>query len=109
MPDGVCQGIPVQFGGAGLVEFGFYTGFADGVEETQGADAVNFGGIFGHFERDLHVRLGAEVINFTGMDFFDQAVEVTRIGEIAVMEEKPFIEVFPVIVYMIDAEGVEGA
>lgn len=59
---------------------------ADGVEETEGAEAVDVGGVFCHFEGDLDVGLGTEIVDFGGLDRGDDIDEVGAVGEIAVVE-----------------------
>ena len=48
---------------------------ADCFEETQGAERVGVGGVLGELERDLDVRLGAEIVDFVGKRLFDDAAE----------------------------------
>ena len=99
----------VEFGGAGLVEAGFLfqTENADGFEQAQGADGVDIGGVFGAFEADGDVALGAEVVDFVGLDLLDDADEVAGVGEIAVVQLEPSLGDVGVLVDVIDALGVE--
>jgi len=70
--------LSVQFGCGGLVEADvlFEAAGTDGVEETEGAEAVDVSSVFGHFERDLDVGLGTKVVDLGGLDGGDNVDEV---------------------------------
>ena len=59
---------------------------ADGVEETQRAEAVDVGGVLGHLERDLDVRLGAQVVDLRGEHLGEDVDEIGAVREIAVVQ-----------------------
>ena len=99
----------VELGGAGLVEAGFLfqTENADGFEQAQGADGVDVGGVFGAFEADGDVALGAEVVDFVGLDLLNDADEVAGVGEIAVVQLEPSLGDMGILINVVDALGVE--
>jgi hypothetical protein len=41
---------------------------ADGIEETEGPEAIDVAGVFCHLEEDLDVRLGTEVVDLGRLD-----------------------------------------
>lgn len=59
---------------------------ANGIEETKGAKPVDVAGVFGHFERDLDVRLCAEVVYFGGLDLGDDVDKVGAVTQVAVVQ-----------------------
>jgi hypothetical protein len=101
----------VELAGRGLVKTRllFESDFLEGVEETERSDRVDFGGVFGNFEGDLHVALRAEVVDLAGADALEETVEVRRVGEVTVMEVKAlFLAEFLVVVEVVDPIRVEG-
>ena len=79
-----------HFGRTGLIKTDLTGGMshvvADGIKEAEGADCDGIGGVFGVFERDFDVGLGAEVVDFVGLGDFENASKSCCISEIAVME-----------------------
>ena len=68
--------LAVKFAGGSLVkaDLAGETGFFDCVEETEGANGIDFGGVFGDLEGDFDVALGSEVVNFVRRDALKDAV-----------------------------------
>jgi hypothetical protein len=85
---GRLDDLAVELGGRGLVEADVLLEPAgpDGVQQTEGAEAVDVAGVFGHLEGDLDVRLGAEVVDLGGLDVGDDVDQVGRVGEIAIVK-----------------------
>ena len=50
------------------------------LEQPQGPYSDDLGGIFRDFERDLDVALGAEVIDFVGVNCFEHPPQPRTIG-----------------------------
>ena len=71
-----------------MVETGFLfeAEEADCFEQAQGAHRIDIGGVFGGFEGNRDMGLGAEVVDFVGLDLTDQTGEVGGVGEVAVVE-----------------------
>jgi hypothetical protein len=82
----------VQFGRGGLVEAGEVgeAAGADGVEETQRADAVDLGGVLRHLEGHRDVGHGSEVVNLVRLDLRDDVEQIGGIGQIAIVQKKPY-------------------
>jgi hypothetical protein len=80
--------LAVELGGGRLVELGRLglAGEADRLEEVEGTDAVHLGGVHGHLEGHLHVRLRGEVVNLGGADVADDGDEGVEVGEVTVVE-----------------------
>ncbi len=99
----------VELGGAGLVEAGFLfeAENADGFEDAQGADAVGVGGVFGGFKADRDVAHGGEVVDFVGLHLLNDADEVGRVGQVAVVQDEILVLDVRVLVQVVDAVGVE--
>ena len=99
----------IEFAGTGLVEAGFLfqAEDADGFEDTQCAQAIGVGGVFGFFETDGNVALRGEVVDFVGLNFLNDADEAGAIGQVAMVKEKANAFVVTVLVEMVDTVGVE--
>ena len=80
--------LAVEFRGGGLVEADVFLQAAgsDGVEETQGAKAIDIASVLCHLEGDLDVGLGSEVVYFGGLDLGDDIDEVGAVAEVAVVQ-----------------------
>src|SRR5260370_40140341 len=79
----------------------------DRLEQAKRAERVRIRGIFWGLERDLHMALGGEIVDFGWPHILHNADEIGRIGHIAVMQEKADIAFMQVVVEMIDPLGVE--
>ena len=84
-----------HFAGGGLVKADVLpravAELADRLEEAEGAQAGHVDGVDGHFEGELDVTLGPEVIDLAGAGEFEHLVEVGAIGQIAGVELDPGI------------------
>ena len=60
----------------------------NGIEKTKRAETVDVAGVFGHLERDLDVRLSAEVVDLSRLDLGDDVYEVCAVAQITVMKLK---------------------
>jgi hypothetical protein len=54
-------------------------GFPDRIKETQGSQGIHLGCVVWNFKGDLNVALGGQVVDLLGLDFFQQAVQITSI------------------------------
>jgi hypothetical protein len=99
----------VQLGGGRLVEARglFQAQQADGLQQAQGAHAVDVGGVFRRFEAHGHVGLGAEVIDFVRLYFLDQAGQVGRVAEVAVVQEHVRRRHMRILVDVVDPLRIE--
>ena len=77
-----------EFGGGGLVDFRLllHAQDADGFQHAQGAHGIGLGRVFGHFEADLHVALGGQVVDFVGLHLLDDADEAATVRHVAIMQ-----------------------
>jgi hypothetical protein len=80
---------------------------ADRLQQTQRADAIGVGGIFGCFETDLDMALRREIVDLVGLGFLHQPDEVGGVGQVAVMQEEVGVALVRVLVEMVNAAGVE--
>ena len=99
-----------HLGGGGLVVADFFNeaGFADGFEDTLGAEADDVAGVFGDIEGNAHVGLGAEVVNLVGLELIEQLHHLHRVGEVAIVKKETHAVYMRITVKMVDAAGVEG-
>ena len=99
----------VEFRGRGLIEAGLAgrPKNADGLQETQCAERIAVGGIFGRFERHLHMGLRRKIVDFIGLALLNDANEVGRIGQIAVVQDAPGTLVLWNLADVLDTAGVE--
>ena len=101
----------IELAGAGLVEAGFLLQAqdADGLQHAQRAQAVDVGGVFGALEADGHMALRAQVVDFVGLGFLDDADQVAGVGQVAVVQLEVGVLDVRVLVDVVDALGVEQA
>ena len=80
--------LAIQFRGRSLVEPHVFLepDSANGIEKTEGAQAIDVGCILGHLERDLDVRLGTEVVDLGREHLSEDVHEIGAVGEVAVMQ-----------------------
>jgi hypothetical protein len=81
---------------------------ADGLKQAQGAKPVGVGGVFRGFKRDLHVRLGREIVDLVRLGFLHDADDIGCVGDIAIMKLKRNALLVRIMDEMVDALGVEG-
>ena len=100
----------VKLGCGGLIEAGDVLALqnADRFQQAQRAQGIGIGGVFGRLEAHLDMALGRQVVDLVGLGFLDQANQIGRVRQIAVMEEEAHALLMAVHVEMIDAAGVEG-
>ena len=72
------------------------------------AERIGIGGVFGRLEADLHVALGGEVVDLVGLVLLDEADEVGRIGQVAIVHEEARLALMRIDVEIIDTGRVEG-
>lgn len=79
--------LAIEFRGRCLVEPCVFleSDGTDGIEKTKGAYAIDIGCILGHLERDLDVRLSAQVVDLGGEHLGEDVHEIGAVGEITVM------------------------
>lgn len=68
---------------------------------------VYVGGVFRRIEADGHVGLGAEVIDLVRLDLLDDARQVGRVRQVAIVQDQVFMQGLGVLVNVIDALGIE--
>ena len=101
----------VEFAGRGLVE-AYRVGQAEdaeGLQQAQRPEGIGVGGVLRCLEADLHVALSPEVVDLVGLNLLDNADEVGRISQVAVVQEEADVFLVRILVEMIDALGVEEA
>jgi len=101
----------IQLAGGCLVEAGllFQTEDADRFQHAQRAHAVHVGCVFGGLEGHGHMALGAQVVDFVGLHFLNDASQVAGVAEVAVVQLEARIVDVRVLVDVVHALGVEGA
>jgi hypothetical protein len=65
-----------------------FDGAAKGVEHAQGAEPDDVAGELRLIEADPDVGLCAEVVDFVGLNGFDDAAEAAAVAQVAVVEEE---------------------
>ncbi len=79
------------------------------LEQAQRAQGVGVGGVLGGLEAHLHVGLRGQVVDLVGLGLLDDADEVGRVGQVAVVHEEAHARLVRVVVEVVDAVGVEQA
>ena len=99
----------VKFRGRSLIEAGllFQTQNADRLKQTQRADSVGIRGVLGGFKADLHMALGGQIVDFVRLGLLNDADQVGRIRQIAVMQVKAGAFNMGIFVNIFDTAGVE--
>ena len=100
----------VEFGRRGLVETGLLLQFqdADGLQNAQTTQGINVRRVFGALKADRHMGLGAQVVDFIGLRFLNDANQVAGVGEVAVVQLEIGVFYVRILVNVIDPLGVEG-
>ena len=80
---------------------------ADRLKQPQRAERVGIGGIFRRLETHLHMALRREIVDLVGLNLLNDADQVGRIGQVAVMHEEADIGLVRVLVEMIDAVRID--
>src|SRR6185312_15843315 len=80
---------------------------ANGFQQTERAEGVGVGGVFGLLEGDFYVALRGEVVDFVGLHFLDDVEQGAGVGEVAVMEDEMAVGDVRVLIEVVDAAGVE--
>ena len=101
----------VEFGRRGLVETGLLLQFqdADGLQNAQTTQGINVRRVFGALKADRHMGLGAQVVDFIGLRFLNDANQVAGVGEVAVVQFEIGIIYVRVLVDVIHPLRVERA
>ena len=102
--------LAVEFAGRGLVDAGLLREAqdADRLQQPKLAERVGIGGVFRRLEADLHMGLGAEVVDLVGLGLLQDADQVRRIRQVAVVQLEAQVRLVRVLVQMVHAAGVEG-
>src|SRR5262245_3477180 len=98
-----------QLGGRGLIEacLALQTQDPDGLEQTQGPECVGVGGVLRRLERDLHMRLRREIVYLVRPRLLNDADDVGRVGDVAVMQMERDPLLVGIINEMVDALRIE--
>jgi hypothetical protein len=80
----------------------------DGFEEPKRTHGDGIGGVLGNFKADFYVTLGPEVVDLVGADVIEESGEGAAIGKVGVVQEKAGAGRVYVLIYVIDAVGVEA-
>ena len=80
---------------------------ADRFKQSKCAERIGIRGVFRGLETHLDVALCGEIVNFVRLNLLDDANEVRRIGEVAIMQEKANAGLMRVMIQMIDTIGVD--
>ncbi len=99
----------VQFARGSLVNAGFANEAQEsyGLEEAEDPHSVGIGHIFGRVKAHFYVAHGRKVVDLVGLHLLDDAGEVHRVGEVAVVEHKVAVLHVRILVDMVDTFGVE--
>jgi hypothetical protein len=101
----------VELGRGSLIEAGLLgqAQDADGFQDAQRADAVGVGSIFRLVEAHSNVAHRAEVVDLVRLGFLNDADQVGRIGQVAVVQLEALVVDVRVLVQVIHAIRVEQA
>ncbi len=100
-----------HFRGAGLVEARLLLGsggvVAQGFQDTERSGSYDIGGVFGLIEADAHVGLGREVVDFIGLNLFEDVAQAGAVRHIAIMQAEGDL-FMRIRIDGVQAIGVEG-
>ena len=101
----------IELAGTGLVEAGLalQAQDANGLQQAQGAQGVDVGGVFRRLENHGHVALRAEVVDLVGLGFLHDADQIAGVGEVAVVQLEAGVFDVRVLVDVVHPLGVEQA
>jgi len=82
---------------------------ANCLDQSQGPDGDNLGGILRNVEGDLDVALGTKVIDFVGVNSLEHPPQPGTVGQVAVVQNDIEAAEMGVVIEMVDAISVEKA
>src|SRR5262249_2447116 len=99
-----------QLGGRGLIEASlvFPAEDTNGLEQAQCSKSIGVGRIFRRLERYLHMRLRREIVDLIRLRFLHNADDVSRVGDIAVVQMEGNTLLVRMMNQMVDPRGIEG-
>ena len=99
----------IQLGGGGLVETGlfFQTKDTNGFQNTQRADTVGIGGVFGLLKTHRNVALGGQVVDFVRLHLLDDTDQAGGIGQIPMMQNELAIRFMGILIQVVNPVGIE--
>lgn len=93
-----------------MVDLGFlhHSQQPDRFEDSQDAQSIRIGGVFGRFETHLDMGHGPEIVDFIGLGLLNDAGDVHGIGQVSIVQKKPRSLHMGVHIEVVDAVGIEG-
>jgi hypothetical protein len=79
----------------------------DRFKQTQRAKRIGICRIFRRFERDTHMALRGQIVDFGRLHFLNDANEVRGIGHVAVVQKELYARAVRILIKMINACAVE--
>jgi hypothetical protein len=77
---------PEHLRGRRLIEASLHIRCPDGLQQADGAEPGRLPGVLRDLEGDLHVALGAQVVDLVGGDGADQVDQRHGVGQVPVVE-----------------------
>ncbi len=110
-PLGGFDDVAEHFAAARLIDFDLLSlvQLAGGFEDVESSTAGDVEGVNGRVKRDADVALGAEVVNFIGLDIEHEVGDVLAVGQVAVVQEEVGRGVVGIAVNVVDPVGIEAA
>ena len=97
----------VHFAGRGLIKASLFVGHSNGLQHIQSAHTRDLCGQDGLVPRSAHKALRAQVVHLIGLHFLQNAREVGRVSQVAVVQLEAGVVNVRVLVNVVNALGVE--
>ena len=85
----------------------FQTQQANGFEDAQSAHTIDIGRVLRRLEADRDVGLRAEVVHLIRLNFLDDAGQVRRVGQVAVVQHEVLVFNVTVLIDVVDPLRIE--
>ena len=79
---------------------------ANRFQNAQCADCIGFAGVFRRLKADGNMRLSTQIIDLIGLNFLQDAGQVGRIGQVAVMQSETGVLYVRILIDVIDPLGI---
>jgi hypothetical protein len=92
-----------------LIESGFFLQpqQADSLQNAHSPQSIHVSRVLGSFERDLHMALGGQIIDFVGLHQLQYPDQVGGVGQVSVMQDHPAVPIVGIFVKVVNAVRIE--
>ena len=82
--------------------------FTDGFKNTLGAKADDVARGLWDIERNSHMALGGQIVNFVGLELVQELHQSHGVRQITIMKEQSLVVHMRILIQVVDATGVES-